>query len=54
MKKFLTPVLAVTILITLSSCVFTQGGAKQKPQIQRDAELEKDSAAGPPRMLYAF
>lgn len=43
MKKFLTPVLAITLLLTLSSCVFTQGGAKQKPQIQRDAELEKDS-----------
>ena len=43
MKKFLTPILTVTILITLSSFVFTQSGAKQKPQIQRDAELEKDS-----------
>ncbi|HEX6189773.1 MAG TPA: hypothetical protein VFZ40_16985 [Pyrinomonadaceae bacterium] len=43
MKKFLTPILAVTILIALSSFVFGQGGAKQKPQIQRDAELEKDS-----------
>jgi len=43
MKKFLTPILAVTILITLSSFVFAQSGAKQKPQIQRDAELEKDS-----------
>ena len=43
MKKFLTPILAITILITLSSFVFAQSGAKQKPQIQRDAELEKDS-----------
>lgn len=43
MKKFLTPILTVTILITLSSFVFAQSGAKQKPQIQRDAEMEKDA-----------
>ena len=43
MKKFLTPILAATILINLSSFAFAQSGAKQKPQIQRDAELEKDS-----------
>ena len=43
MKKFLTPVLAVAILLTVSSFAFAQGGARQKPLIQRDAELEKDS-----------
>ena len=43
MKKFLTPILAVTVLLALSSLAFAQGGAKQKPLIQRDAELEKDS-----------
>lgn len=43
MKKLLTPILSVSILIILSSFAFAQSGAKQKPQIQRDAELEKDS-----------
>jgi outer membrane protein assembly factor BamD (BamD/ComL family) len=43
MKKFLTPILAITILIAVSSFVFAQSGAKQQPQIQRDAEMEKDS-----------
>lgn len=43
MKKFLTLIVAVTILITLTSFGFAQSGAKQKPQIQRDAEMEKDA-----------
>jgi len=43
MKKFLLPMLAITVLFSVSSIASAQGGAKQQPQIQRDAELEKDS-----------
>ena len=43
MKKFLLPVLAITVLFSASSIASAQSGAKQQPQIQRDAELEKDS-----------
>ena len=43
MKKLLLPMLAVTVVFGISLIGFAQGGAKQKPQIQRDVELEKDS-----------
>jgi outer membrane protein assembly factor BamD (BamD/ComL family) len=43
MKRFLIPILALTVLFCMSSVAFAQAGAKQKPQIQRDAELERDS-----------
>ena len=43
MKKLLLPMLAITVLFSVSAVAFAQSGAKQQPQIQRDAELEKDS-----------
>ena len=43
MKKYLLPVLAVAALFTIPSIGCAQGGAKQGPQITRDADLEKDS-----------
>jgi outer membrane protein assembly factor BamD (BamD/ComL family) len=43
MKKLLLPMLAITVLVSVSAVAFAQSGAKQKPQIQRDAEMEKDS-----------
>ena len=41
MKLFI--ILAAAVLIATPLTVTAQSGAKQKPQIQRDAELEKDS-----------
>ena len=41
MKIFI--IFAAVVLIASPLAVTAQGGAKQKPQIQRDAELEKDS-----------
>ena len=41
MKMFL--ILAAAVLIASPLTLTAQSGAKQKPQIQRDAELEKDS-----------
>jgi outer membrane protein assembly factor BamD (BamD/ComL family) len=43
MKKLLLPIVAVASLFCASPIVFGQGGAKQGPQIARDADLEKDS-----------
>lgn len=43
MKKFIFAIAVLTTALALSSAVCAQGGAKQPPQIQRDAELEKDS-----------
>src|SRR6185436_18634463 len=43
MKKTLLIVMSVALFVGFSSVVCAQGGAKQPPQIQRDAELEKDS-----------
>ena len=43
MKKLLMPMFALTVLFTVAPLTFAQAGAKQPPQIQRDAELEKDS-----------
>ena len=41
MKIFM--ILAAAVLIGIPITVTAQSGAKQQPQIQRDAELEKDS-----------
>src|SRR5688572_3330237 len=41
MKIFI--ILAALVLIATPLTVTAQSGAKQKPQIQRDAEMEKDS-----------
>lgn len=43
MKKLLFAVFALVTVLGLQSVSFAQGGARQKPQIQRDAEMEKDS-----------
>ena len=43
MKKFSVMFAALAFLFCLSSSVCAQGGAKQGPQITRDADLEKDS-----------
>lgn len=43
MKKFLLPMLAVASLFCFSSIVCAQTGAKQAPQVARDADLEQDS-----------
>ena len=41
MKNFI--IVAALVLIAVPLTVTAQSGAKQQPQIQRDAELEKDS-----------
>lgn len=43
MKKLVLTIVAVALLFCASSIVSGQGGAKQGPQIARDADLEKDS-----------
>lgn len=43
MRKFVLAIIFGAVGIGGSTSVYGQGGAKQKPQIQRDAELEKDS-----------
>jgi outer membrane protein assembly factor BamD (BamD/ComL family) len=43
MKSLLLLVFAALLLIVVPSTMSAQGGAKQGPQIMRDAELEKDS-----------
>ncbi len=43
MKRFSVSFAALIVLLCLSSLVCAQGGAKQGPQIARDADLEKDS-----------
>jgi outer membrane protein assembly factor BamD (BamD/ComL family) len=43
MKKFILIILTVSALICTSSIASAQGGAKQGPQVTRDADLEKDS-----------
>jgi outer membrane protein assembly factor BamD (BamD/ComL family) len=43
MKKYLLSVLMLTVVAGVPSVVYAQAGAKQGPQITRDADLEKDS-----------
>ena len=43
MKKFSTTFAALAFLLCLSPIVCAQGGAKQGPAVNRDADLEKDS-----------
>jgi len=43
MKKFSITFVALAFVLCLSSIVCAQSGAKQGPQIARDADLEKDS-----------
>jgi outer membrane protein assembly factor BamD (BamD/ComL family) len=43
MKKFCLAILILTVLVILPSTVRAQGGAKQAPQVVRDADLENDS-----------
>ena len=43
MKKFVITIMAVSALFCASSIVSAQGGAKQGPQVPRDADLDKDS-----------
>ena len=43
MKKFCLAILMLTVLVILPSTVRAQGGARQTPQVVRDADLEKDS-----------
>lgn len=43
MKKYLLPITSLALVFSFAPAASAQGGARQKPQIQRDAELEKDS-----------
>jgi outer membrane protein assembly factor BamD (BamD/ComL family) len=43
MNKFLFTLIVVCLMAVAPSIVNAQGGAKQTPQITRDADLEKDS-----------
>ena len=43
MKKFCLAILILAVPVVLPAAVRAQGGARQAPQVVRDADLEKDS-----------